>query len=75
VHGLILRYFLVIWIRVFHRAVFDTGGAARTLLLDNVAGFLLQGDREIALGPCYRIDFSERQNLYVWMPADLDQFR
>ena len=72
--GFILGYFLIIHIRVFNRAVFCTGRAARALVLDNVSGFLGQGDLEIPCFALYTVNFRMGKNLYVWMPADLDQF-
>jgi len=39
VNGFILRYFLVKLIRVFDRAVFDTGRTARAFVLQNISGF------------------------------------
>ena len=44
-------------------------------ILNDIAGLLFQGDFEIALLTFNRFNFRKRQNLYVWMPADLDQFR
>ena len=72
--GLILRYVLVKLIGVFNRAVLDTGSATRAFLLDNVPGLLKQGYREVSLFPFYTVNFRIRQDLYVGMPADLDQF-
>ena len=73
-HGLILGYFLIKHIRAFDRAVFDTGGTSRAFFLDNVSGLSGQGDLKV---PCLALDtvhFRKGKNLYVWMPADLDQF-
>ena len=75
VYGLVVGYLLVERVRVFHRAVLHTGGAARTLVFENVAGFLLQGNLEIPFFTFDPVHLRERQNLYVRMPADLDQFR
>ena len=74
-NSFILRYFLIKLIRIFHRAVFQTGRTTRTLVLNNVSGLLGQGYIEISRLAFYTINFSKCQNLYVWMPADLDQFR
>ena len=75
VHGLVLGYLLVEGIGIFHRTIFDTGGTARAFFLNDVTGLLFQGDRKVTGFPFNLINFSERQNFYVWMPADLDQFR
>ena len=71
----IRRYSLIKLIRVFDRAVFCTGRTARAFFLYNVSGFLGQGDLKISRFPFYTVNFSIGQNLYIWMPADLDQFR
>ena len=74
-YGLVVRNFLVKGIRVLDRTIFYTCRTAGALVLDDVAGFLGQGDREISCLPLYTVNFRKCQNLYVWMPADLDQFR
>ena len=73
--GFIVRYFLIKLIRVFHRAVFYTGGTSRASILYNVSRLLGQGDLKVSCLPFHTVNFSKCQNLYVWMPADLDQFR
>ena len=70
----ILRYFLIESIRIFHRAVLYTGRTTRAFLLNNVSGLLGQGYLEISRLAFYTVNFGKCQNLYVWMPADLDQF-
>ena len=72
--GFILRYFLIKWIRAFDRAVCYTGRTTRAFVLYNVSGLLGQGDRKVSCFPFYTVNFSKCQNLYIWMPADLDQF-
>jgi hypothetical protein len=72
--GFILGYFLIKHIRAFNRAVFDTGRTSRASVLDNVSGFLGQGDLKIPCFALYAVNFRMGKNLYVWMPADLDQF-
>ncbi len=74
VNGFVFRYFLIELIRVFHRAIFYACTATGTFVLDNVSGFPCQGYLKITFFPFYRVNFSKRENLYVWMPADLDQF-
>ena len=51
-NGFILGYFLIEYIRVFNRAVFDTGRTSRAFFLDNVSGFLGQGDLKV---PCFAL--------------------
>ena len=72
--GFILRYFLIKWIRVFHRAVFYTGRTTRAFVFYDVSGLLDQGYLEVSRFPFYIVNFRIRQDLYIWMPADLDQF-
>jgi len=72
--GFIRRYFLIKLIRVFDRAVLDTGGATRAFVLYNVSGLSDQGNLKVSCFPFYTVNFSIRQDFYVWMPADLDQF-
>ena len=70
----ILRNFLIEFIRVFYRAVLDTGGTAGTLVLYDVSGFSDKRYLKVSRLSFYTVNFSIRQDLYVWMPADLDQF-
>ena len=72
--GFILRYFLIEFVRVFHRTVLDTGGTARTLVLYDVSGFSDKRYLKVSRLSFYTVNFSIRQDLNVWMPADLDQF-
>ena len=74
-YGLVVRNFLVKRIRVLNRAIFYTCRTAGALFLDDVSGFLGQGDRKISCLPRNAVNFRKCQNLYIWMPADLDQFR
>jgi len=72
--GFISGYFLIERIRVFNRAVFDTGRTARAFVLDNVSGLFDQGDLKIPCLALQTVNFRKGKNLYVRMPADLDQF-
>jgi hypothetical protein len=72
--GLIRGQVLVIRIRDLNRAVLDAGAAARAIVLYYVSGLLRQGNLKVPCLPFYTVNFSIRQNLYVGMPADLDQF-
>ena len=72
--GFILRYFLIILIRILYRAVFRTRSTTRALVLYNVSGLLDQAYIKISCLPLYTVNFSIRQDLYIGMPADLDQF-
>ncbi|MBN2076974.1 MAG: hypothetical protein JW762_15625 [Dehalococcoidales bacterium] len=73
--GFIGGYILVKRIRVADRAVFDTGCAAPAFILDNIPRFFRQSNMEVTGFTFDFSDFGIRQYLYVWMPADLDQFR
>ncbi len=72
--GFILRYFLIKLIRVFDRAVFYTGSTTRALALCNISGLFNQGYLEVSCFSFYTVNFSIGQDLYIGMPADLDQF-
>ena len=72
--GFILRYFLIKLIRVFDRAVFYAGSTTRAFVLDNVSGLFSQVYREVSCFPFYSVKFSIGKDLYIGMPADLDQF-
>jgi len=73
-NGLIIRYALIELIRVLNRAVFNTGGTTGTFILDNIARLRAQRDGKVSCGTFNMIDFSEGEDLYVGVPADLDQF-
>jgi hypothetical protein len=49
-------------------------GYTGAIFLDNVSGFLRQGNLKIPCFALYAVNFRMGKNLYVWMPADLDQF-
>jgi hypothetical protein len=72
--GFILRYFLIKLIRVFDRAVFYAGGTTRAFALYNISGLFNQGYLEVSCFPYDTVNFSIRQDLYIGIPADLDQF-
>jgi hypothetical protein len=61
-------------IRVLHRAVFYTGSTPRTLVLQNIPGLFRQRYAKVSSLTFYFVNFSIGENLYIWMPADLDQF-
>ena len=65
---------MIVWIRDLDRAVLYTGSTTRAFVLYNVSGFFIQGDLEVSCFPLYTVNFSIGQDLYVGMPADLDQF-
>jgi hypothetical protein len=72
--GFILRYLLIKLIRVFDRAVFYAGSTTRTFVLSNISGLFNQGYLEVSCFTFYTVNFCIRQDLYIGMPADLDQF-
>jgi hypothetical protein len=72
--GFVLRYFLIKLIRVFDRAVFDTGRTTRAFALYNISGLFNQGYLEVSCFSFYTVNFSVGQDLYIGIPADLDQF-
>jgi len=72
--GFILRYLLIKSIRVFDRAVLDAGRTTRAFAFQNISGLFGQGDLKVPCFPDDTINVRIRQDLYVGMPADLDQF-
>jgi hypothetical protein len=71
--GLVLGDVLVELVRILDRAVFDAGGAARALLLLDIAGLLQEGDGEVSCRAVNVINLGVGEYLYVRVPADLDQ--
>jgi hypothetical protein len=73
-NGFVRRHVLIVWIRNLYRTVLYTGPATRTIVLYNVSGLFIESDLEVSCFPCYIFNFSICQDLYIGMPADLDQF-
>ena len=73
VDRLVVGYLLIEGIGVFNRAVFYTCRATRTFILENVPRFLGQGYGEVTNLALYTVNFGVGENLYVGVPADLDQ--
>ncbi len=71
--GLILRYLLVVPVGIDGWAVFHTGRTARALALQDVPRLFDQRHLEGPSFPGDAVDFSIGEDLYIWMPADLDQ--
>ena len=71
--GFIKRYFLIILIRIFGRAVFYACSTARTFILKNIPWLFSQGYLKVSYLPFYTVDFSIGEDLYIGVPADLDQ--
>ena len=65
---------MIVWIRDLDRAILYTGSTTRAFVLYNVSGLFIQGDLEVSCFPFYTLNFSISQDLYIGMPADLDQF-
>jgi len=74
VDGFVLGDLLVEWIRILDGAVFHTGCTTGALALYNIPGLSGQGNRKVSCFPVYPVNLSVRQDLYVGIPADLDQF-
>jgi hypothetical protein len=47
----VLRYFLIVLIRVFDRTVLDTGSTTRAFVLQNIPGLFDQRDFKVAYFP------------------------
>jgi len=73
-NSLTWRYILIKWIRIFNRTILNTSIATGAFILDNIARLFGQGDLKISTFTFYTFDFGIGKNLYVGMPADLDQF-
>ena len=65
---------MIVWIRDLDRAILYTGSTTRAFVLYDVSGLFIQGDLEVSCCSIYSLNFSISQDLYVGMPADLDQF-
>ena len=65
---------MIVWIRDLDRAILYTGSTTRAFVLYDVSGLFIQGDLEVSCSPFDTVNFREGQDLYVGMPADLDQF-
>jgi len=74
-NSLVIRYFLVELVRIFNRTVFHTGCTTRAQVLLDIPRLLYQGYLEVSRFSFYTFNFSISENLYVLMPADLDQLR
>jgi hypothetical protein len=68
------RNILIKRVRIADRAALDAGSTAPAFILDNIPGFFRQSYLEVTGFTFDFGDFGIRQYLYVWMPADLDQF-
>ncbi len=73
-NSLAWRYFLIKGVRKFNRTILDTSITTGAFILDNIARLFGQGDLKISTFTLYTFDLSIGKNLYVGMPADLDQF-
>ena len=71
--GLVGVQVLVELVRDLDRAVLGADRAARAFLLNDVPGLLGQSDPEIADLSLYTLYFGIGEDLYVGVPADLDQ--
>jgi len=73
VNSLVRRYFLVELIGVLDRAVLYAGGTPRALVLNDIPRLLGKGYLEVSRFPLYPVNLGIGEDLYVRMPADLDQ--
>jgi hypothetical protein len=65
---------LIVRIGDLDRAVLDADGTTGAFVLYDVSGLFIECDPEVSCFALYTVDFSIGQDLYVGMPADLDQF-
>ena len=75
VDGLVVRYLLVELIGVLDGAVFHTGRTTGAFVLQDIPGLSDQGNLKVSCIAFYTVNVSIRQDFYVGVPADLDQFR
>src|SRR4030042_1552828 len=73
-YGLIQGYLLIIWIRVLDRTVFHTGSATSAFVFQDVPGLFNQDHLELTRFSFHTVNLSIGEDLYIGMPADLDQF-
>ena len=73
--SLVIRYVLIKSVRIFHRAVFNAGCAASAFIFYYKPWLFLKNYSEVTCLSFDTQDFSICQHFYVWVPADLDQFR
>ena len=74
-YGFVRRYFLIELIRVDNRTVLNTGRTTGAAVFNDIPGLFYQGDLEISCLSFDAFNFGIAQDLYILMPADLDQFR
>ena len=75
VNCFVLRYFLVVDVRIGDRTILHACGTAPTLILADVAWPLEEGNREIPRLAFNAEDIRIGEDLDICLPADLDQFR
>jgi len=66
---------LVILIWILDRTVFNTYRATCAFVFFYISWFPYQCYMKITYLTFYLVDLCIGENLYIWMPADLDQFR
>jgi hypothetical protein len=71
----VLRYLLVVDVRIGDRTILHARGTASALVLTDVARLFKQVDREVPRLTLDAEDLRIGENLDVFLPADLDQFR
>ena len=74
-YSFIFRYFLIKLIGAIDRTVLYTCSATCAFALYYISGLFSQGYLEITCFSSYAVNFSIGEDLYIGMPADLDQFR
>jgi len=72
---LVEGYLLVILVWILDRTVFNTCCTACAFILFYIPWFPYECYIEITYLTLYLVNLSIGENLYIWMPADLDQFR
>ena len=70
----IRRQILIIRVRSRDRTVFYTNCTTRAYILYDVSGFFYKGYPEVSRLPINAVNLRIGKDLYVRMPADLDQF-
>ena len=73
--SLVVGDLLVILVRIGDRTVFDTDATTGTLVFFDVTSFFENGYFKVSCFSLYTVNFCVGEYFYIWMPADLDQFR
>ncbi len=69
----VLGNFLIVLIRVLSGTVLYASGATSAFILTDIPWLSSEAYFEVPDFAFYGVDFSIGEDLYIWVPADLDQ--